>query len=159
MTLILKRGSEYLYQEYSVNKASTSNQVTAIPSVNKSINFGSQLEGAVIYTAPYINNRTYLLVGKGHDLYYVDRTTIDKDPLKLLKTFDEDVTALNAETSQGNQLGVGLANGKFFVLSLKTANLGEILGDSKKEELERYYQMSGKVFDIRYRFRYSNGWT
>ena len=159
MTLILKRGSEYLYQEYSVNKASTSNQVTAIPLVNKSINFGSQLEGAVIYTAPYINNRTYLLVGKGHDLYYVDRTTIDKDALILLKTFDEDVTALNAETSQGNQLGVGLANGKFFVLSLKTANLGEILGDPKKEELERYYQMSGKVFDIRYRFRYSNGWT
>lgn len=159
MTLILKRGSEYLYQEYSVNKASTSNQVTAIPSVNKPINFGSQLEGAVIYTAPYINNRTYLLVGKGHDLYYVDRTTIDKDALILLKTFDEDVTALNAETSQGSQLGVGLANGKFFVLSLKTANLGEILGDPKKEELERYYQMSGKVFDIRYRFRYSNGWT
>ena len=75
------------------------------------------------------------------------------------KTFDAEVTALNAETSQGNQLGVGLANGKFFVLSLKTANLGEILGDPDKKEFERYYQMNGRVFDIRYRFRYSNGWT
>ena len=158
MTLILKRGSEYLYQEYSVNKASTSNQVTAIPSVNKSIHFGNLLEGAVIYTAPYINNRTYLLIAKGNDLYYIDRMTIDKDPIKM-KTFDAEITALNAETSQGNQLGVGLANGKFFVLSLKTEGLGTILGDPDKEEAERYYQVSGRIFDIRYRFKYSNGWT
>ena len=159
MTLILKKGSEYLYQEYSVNKASTSNQITAVPSINKPISFGNLLEGAVIYTAPYINNRTYLLIGKGNDLYYVDRTTIDRDEPIKLKTFDAEVTALNAETSQGNQLGVGLSNGKFFVLSLKTANLGEILGDPDKKEFERYYQMNGRVFDIRYRFKYSNGWT
>ena len=76
-----------------------------------------------------------------------------------MKTFDAEVTALNAETSQGNQLGVGLSNGKFFVLSLKTANLVEILGDPDKKEFERYYQMNGRVFDIRYRFKYSNGWT
>lgn len=106
-----------------------------------------------------VNNRTYLLIGKGNDLYYVDRTTIDRDEPIKLKTFDAEVTALNAETSQGNQLGVGLSNGKFFVLSLKTANLGEILGDPDKKEFERYYQMNGRVFDIRYRFKYSNGWT
>ena len=100
---ILKKGSEYLYQEYSVNKASTSNQITAVPSINKPISFGNLLEGAVIYTAPYINNRTYLLIGKGNDLYYVDRTTIDRDEPIKLKTFDAEVTALNAETSQGNQ--------------------------------------------------------
>lgn len=158
MTLILKKGSEYLYQEYSVNKASTSNQVTAVPSVNKQITFGNLLEGAVIYAAPYINNRTYLLIAKGNTLYYIDRTTIDREPIKM-KTFDAEITALNAEIANSHQLGVGLANGKFFVLSLKTANLGEILGDPNKEEIERFYQMSGRVFDIRYRFKYSNGWT
>ena len=126
--------------------------------MNKSIHFGNLLEGAVIYTAPYINNRTYLLIAKGNDLYYIDRMTIDKDPIKM-KTFDAEITALNAETSQGNQLGVGLANGKFFVLSLKTEGLGTILGDPDKEEAERYYQVSGRIFDIRYRFKYSNGWT
>ena len=90
--------------------------------------------------------------------FIIDRMTIDKDPIKM-KTFDAEITALNAETSQGNQLGVGLANGKFFVLSLKTEGLGTILGDPDKEEAERYYQVSGRIFDIRYRFKYSNGWT
>lgn len=159
MTLILKKGSEYLYQEYSVGKASTSNQVMAIPSVNKPISFGNLLEGAVIYTVPYIYNRTYLLIAKGNSLYYIDRTTIDRGQPILLKTFDAEVTALNAETSNSHQLGVGLANGKFFVLSLKTEDLGRILGDPDKEEFKRYHQMDGRVFDIRYRFRYSNGWT
>lgn len=159
MTLILKKGSDYLYQEYSVSKPSTNNQVTAIPLVNKPINFGNLLEGAVINAAPYVDNRTYLLVAKGNNLYYIDRTTVDKDEPKIVRTFDAEVTALNAESSQSNQLGVGLANGKFFVLSLKTANLGEILGDPNKEEVERFYQVSGRIFDIRYRFKYSNGWT
>lgn len=159
MILILKKGSEYLYQEYSVNKPSTSNQITVIPTVNKTIDFGNLLEGAIIYAAPYIDNRTYLLIAKGKKLYYADRTTINREEPILLKTFDAEVTALNAEIANSHQLGVGLANGKLFVLSLKTANLGEILGDPNKEEIERFYQVSGRIFDIRYRFKYSNGWT
>lgn len=158
MTLILKKGSEYWYQEYEVNKASK-NQVAAVPLKNKQIQFGSLLDGALIYTVPYISNKTYLLIAKGNELYYIDRETIDKEEPILLKTFDAEVTALDAESSKSDQLGVGLANGKFFVLSLQTGTLGNILGDSNKEESDRYYQVEGKVFDIRYRCKTSNGWN
>ena len=165
--LILKKadGSGYYYQEYKGEKATASSaSATPMKSVELPADFFG--DASVIYAVPYLTNGSRLLVAKGTKLYYIDRLTIGTGELRPLNRnfeFDAKVTALDAESSNSHFLGVGLANGKFFVLSLKGTEvdnlLGKALGDETKKEEERFYQLDGEVFAIRYRYRSANGWT
>lgn len=149
--LILKSPEgQYLYQEYQIND-SKGMSVSITPKRQVAIDIASKIDPAgqnLFYFTPYTNYANFYM-SSGRTLYYIDRVSIDSKALIEVKTFDAEITALDGESSSyGQTLGVGLANGEFYVLDQKNGN-------------QVVYQAptgGGRIVDIRYKIKTSQGW-
>ena len=74
--------------------------------------------------------------------------------VKLYKHFDANITALDSESYQSFRLGVGLENGKFYVL-----NMEDGINDESKRVVYEAKANVGKVVDVRYKIQRGNNWT
>lgn len=83
-----------------------------------------------VYTLPYTtqasNPGAYTFIASGNDLYMLDRTA---KSVKKYLSFDAPVTAMCGEWFNSNYMGLGLENGKFYLLPMQNA---KNLDDSAK---------------------------
>lgn len=150
---------EYYYQEFTIEKMSSTNAVIATPVKQVKFDVGDILdENTLFYVAPYVGS-SYMLIAHGADLYFIDRANIGVANMQsfvtLYKRFDANIVALDAESYQSYRLGVGLENGKFYVLNMK-------METGMPEENNRVIYESeanvGKAVDIRFRIKTGNAW-
>ena len=150
---------EYYYHEFIIEKMSGTNTVIATPVKQVKFDVGNILdENSLFYVAPYVGS-SYMLITHGADLYIIDRANIGVPNMQsfvtLYKHFDANIAALDAETFQSYRLGVGLENGKFYVLNMK-------METGMPEESNRVIYESkanvGKAVDVRFRIKTGNAW-
>ena len=150
---------EYYYHEFTIEKMSSTNTVIATPVKQVKFDVGDILdENSLFYVSPYTGS-SYMLITHGTDLYVIDRANIGVTNMQsfvtLYKRFDANIVALDAETYQSYRLGVGLENGKFYVLNMK-------METGMPEESSRVIYESetnvGKAVDIRFRIKTGNNW-
>lgn len=109
-----------------------------------------------------ISRRTnYLWISKGHELWYYNRATGRLD--KFYTSFAADITAIDSERYNGTQLGIGLANGEFHVLSSSASAIGDEAYNPKKDKDKLLYSSPadknlGRVVSVRYKTMGNNNW-
>lgn len=151
---------EYYYHEFTIARMTGTSTVIATPEKQVKFDVGNILdENTLFYVAPYVKS-SYMLIAHGADLYIIDRANIGNANMSsfvtLYKHFDANITALDAETFESYRLGVGLENGKFYVLNMKMEN------GMPAEENRILYESEanvGNVVDVRFRIRYGNQWS
>lgn len=150
---------EYYYHEFTVEKMTGTSTVIANPVKQVKFDVGNILdENTLFYVSPFAGS-SYMLIAHGPDLYIIDRANIGIPNMQsfviLYKHFDADITALDAETYESYRLGVGLENGKFYVLNMK-------MDTGMPEESNRVVYESeanvGKVVDVRFRIKTGSQW-
>lgn len=149
--LILKTPvGKYLFQEYKIDD-SKGMAVSVTPVRQVEIDIASKIDPAghnIFYFTPYTQNANFFM-SNGRTLYYINRASIDSKALIEVKTFDAEITALDGESaSYGQTLGVGLANGEFYVLDQKNAN----------QVLYQTQTGGGQIIDVRYKIKTAQGW-
>lgn len=149
--LILKNPEgKYFFQEYGIED-SKGMGVSVTPKRQVEIDIASKIDPAgrnVFYFAPYTNYANFFM-SSGPTLYYINRASIDSKQLIEVKTFDADITALDGESSSyGQTLGVGLANGGFYVLDQKNGN--RVVYEAETG--------GGRILDVRYKIKTGQGW-
>jgi len=93
---------------------------------------------SVVSTPPYVSSTNYTFIAMGNVLYYFNR---DAKELAPYMEFDSPITALDTESNMLNMLmGVGLENGRFYVL--------DITGAKNKPEDERIIASSPEGVNI-----------
>ena len=73
----------------------------------------------------------------------------------LYKRFDANIVALDAESYQSYRLGVGLENGKFYVLNM---NMDTGMPEENNRVIYESEANVGKAVDIRFRIKTGNAW-
>ena len=101
------------------------------------------------YTTQASNPGAYTFIASGNDLYMLDRTA---KSVKKYLSFDAPVTAMCAEWFNSNYMGLGLANGKFYLLPMQNA---KNLDDSAKILWESPDDF-GRIVSVR--TKEANGW-
>ena len=107
-----------------------------------------------VYTLPYTtqasNPGTYTFISSGNDLYMYDRTA---NTVKLYLSFDAPVTAMDGEWFNSNFMGLGLANGKFYLLPMQNAK--------NLKDGEKIIWQSGPDFGriVYIRYKDAQGWN
>lgn len=106
-----------------------------------------------VYTLPYTtqasNPGAYTFIASGNDLYMLDRTA---KSVKKYLSFDAPVTAMCGEWFNSNYMGLGLENGKFYLLPMQNA---KNLDDSAKILWESPDDF-GRIVSVR--TKEANGW-
>ncbi|WP_169503578.1 PKD-like family lipoprotein [Butyricimonas synergistica] len=152
---------EYYYHEFTIAKMTGTSTVIATPEKQVKFDIGNILdENTLFYVAPYKEN-SYMLIAHGADLYMIDRANIGNANMSsfvtLYKHFDANITALDAETYTSSRLGVGLENGKFYVLNIPTENNSNMPAEDERVMYESEVNV-GKVVDVRFRIKSGNAW-
>ena len=111
---------EYYYQEFTIEKMSSTNAVIATPVKQVKFDVGDILdENTLFYVAPYVGS-SYMLIAHGADLYFIDRANIGVANMQsfvtLYKRFDANIVALDAESYQSYRLGVGTRERKILCI-------------------------------------------
>lgn len=117
-------------------------------------------------------NKHYVIIADGNKLYYCQYGTDPETYVtlvgerKLIKTFDQDITSLEANDVQVNmyrskyaypgQLGVALANGEFFIFSINEQEDGD--GNCENINMQQVFpnehitnNQFGKIIDVLYK--------
>ena len=149
----------YYYQEFTIEKMTGTSSVIATPIKQVPFNIGDILdENTLFCIPPYIEN-TYMLIAHGADLYIIERANIGAGNMQsfviLYKHFDADITALDAESARSYRVGVGLANGKFYVLDTK---MDKGMPEESKRVIYESDTNVGRIVDIRYKMKTGNAW-
>ncbi len=148
----------YYYQDFVIAKMSGTSSVIATPGKQVKFDVGDILDETTLFNIAAYPTSTYMMIAHGSDLYIIERANIGKDNMqtfvKLYKHFDADITALDSESFQSYRLGVGLNNGKFYVLNMKDG-----INDESKRVIYEAEANMGKVVDIRYKIQKGNNWT
>ncbi len=102
---------------------------------------------------------TYMFIAHGADLYVINRDNIGLANMQsfvtLYKHFDADIVALDAEAIESYRTGVGLANGKFYVLDTK---MDQGMPEESKRVIYESKENVGRVVDIRYKIKSGYNW-
>ncbi len=94
--------------------------------------------------------RPYLFFVSGSDpykLYYYDPRT--KKHAVFKEGFDSKITTISSQYSNSNSIGIGLENGKFFILDIKEAI---IISNIEEQKVLFETQFDGKIVDIWYKY-------
>lgn len=141
---------KYLYQEYYISDTSGQG-MSATPNRQLELDIASKIDPAghnVFYFAPYTNNPNFFL-SNGRTLYYINRASLGQKQMLEVKTFDSEIVAIDGESSgYGQMIGVGLANGDFYVLNQKDNNA----------VVHQTQTASGRIVDVRYKIKSVMGW-
>lgn len=148
----------YYYQDFVVTPLSNTNAIFATPGIQVKLDAGINIdEKTLFYVLPY-PAASYMMIANGADLYMIKRANIGSENMAsfvtLYKHFESNITAMNAEDYNSYRLGVGLENGKFYVL-----NMNEGILDETKRVLYEAKANVGKVVDIRYKVQRVNNWS
>ena len=148
----------YYYQDFVIAKMSNTSSVSVTPGKQVKFDVGDILDETTLFNVAAYPKSTYMMIAHGPDLYIIERATIGNDNMqtfvKLYKHFDANITALDSESYQSFRLGVGLENGKFYVL-----NMEDGINDESKRVVYEAKANVGKVVDVRYKIQRGNNWT
>lgn len=94
----------------------------------------------------------YAFFSVGREVYYFDLNN-PKEPVKLYKSFNAEITAMSAEAEYLDHLAVGLENGEFYVLNIAGA---KNLPEEKRvlyptESVYPEGKKVGRIVDIQYK--------
>lgn len=153
---------EYFFQEFSIAKMSSTNSVIATPLRQVKFDIAHLVDENTIFNiSPYLGS-TYVMIAHGRDLYYVNRVTIGSAGMLLTPylpkpntPFAANITAMDSENYESARLGVGLENGQFYVLNMKT---NEGLNDVTKRLVYEIQTPVGKIKDVRFKIKSGNNW-
>lgn len=148
---------EYYYQDFTIEKMGSVNSVVVTPGKSLKLELGFPIdENTLFYATPYYG-ANWLLIAQGTELYIVDRNNIGANTSTYVRhymSFDANITDMDSECYNSTRLGVGLENGRFFVLNLGTTlpadESGRVLYESPSD--------FGKIVDIRFKVRTGNNW-
>ncbi len=156
---ILEKGGKFYHQEFIIEREYTSSEIgvdtltqVEVPGLAGVVN-----ENSVIYALPYLDNGHYVFIANGNQLYLYDAET-PENGVKLYMTFESDITAMDGEFFRSNYLGVGLENGRVFVLTMINAK------NLQTDEEKIWWQSPtgvdlGHIKSIRYRVMSGNSWN
>lgn len=148
---------DYYFQEFSIAKMNNASSVVATPVRQVKFDVAHLVDENTIFNVAAYRESNYMLISRGTDLYYVNRLTIGTDGMlvKLYKHFDANITAMDSECFGSKRLGVGLANGQFFVLNMEKDK--GIIDEAQRVMYESENNF-GTIKDIRYKIKSGNSW-
>lgn len=148
----------YYYQDFVVASLSSTSKIFATPGIQVKLDAGINIDDKTLfYILPYSDNALYMMIANGTDLYMINLANIGSDNIAsfvtLYKHFESNIMAMDAEDNKSLRLGVGLENGKFYVLDMDKG-----ISDESKRVVYESDANVGKVVDIRFKIRSGNKW-
>lgn len=144
---------EYFRQDFVIFRAENSTRLTLSEPAFTKINGLVETPSAVC-VLPYMISK-YILIAVGKDVYLYSRTNSDT-PIKLYKSFDSPITALDCEVYENRQACVALENGQIVILNMENAqNISE---EDRVIYTLPMDKVSGRIVDVKHKVGSGNGW-
>lgn len=105
-----------------------------------------------VYNVVFDKNTPYLLISKNNELFLYERNAKQLLPYG---TFDADITAIDTESPNNAEAGIGLKNGNFFVLDISR----DAVNDLKERVLYESTTDFGDIVSIRYKVQKNRFWN